>query len=149
MSALVLFIIAAVGALLAVWVVFKPIMDDNRLRGKILNFSEGMKEYYFLLEQGKEETEAALAGLPAQDVLDYDYLPEEQCIRFRKDNVEADYRLRFREAGDKNYLAVSRIAEERDKGNIPYLVNAFFIRNLRARPVEYRQFEALFPEDAD
>ena len=51
MSAPVLFIIAAVGALFAVWIAFKPIMDDNRIRGKILNFSEGMKEYYFLLEQ--------------------------------------------------------------------------------------------------
>ena len=82
-------------------------------------------------------------------MLDYDYLPEEQCIRFRKDNVEADYRLCFLEAGEKTYLAVSRIAEEREKGNIPYLVNAFFIKNLFAKPVEYRKFEALFPEDAD
>lgn len=149
MSAPVLFIIAAVGALFAVWIVFKPIMDDNRVRGRILNFSEGMKDYFFLLETGKAETEAALAGELPQAVLDYSYLPEEQRIRFRKDDVEADYRLRFHEAGEKSYLAVSRIAEEREKGNIPYLVNAFFIKNLRARPVEYRQFEALFPEESE
>ena len=43
-------------------------------------------------------------------------------------------------------LRVSRAAEEREKGNIPYLVNAFFIRDLHAKPVDCRQFEALFPK---
>ncbi len=149
MNAITLFIIAAVGALLAVWIVMKPILDDNRVRGKVLNFSEGMKDYYFLLENGKEETEEELAGPIEQPALDYSFLPEEQLIRFCRDGVEADYRLRFLEAEGKHYLAVSRIAEEREKGNIPYLVNAFFIKNLRARPVEYQKFEGLFPKDGD
>ena len=63
--------------------------------------------------------------------------------------MEADYRLHFCENEGKSYLRVSRIAEEREKGNIPYLVNAFFIRDLHAKPVDCRQFEALFPADGD
>lgn len=148
METLILFILAFIGILMAVLSAVKPILDDSRIRGKILNFSEGMKEYFFLLEQGKEETEEALAGPLEQSVLAYTYLPEEETIRFRRDNVEADYRLRFCEDGGKNYLSVSRVAEEREKGNIPYLVNAFFIKNLRAKPVEYRKFQAMF-EDED
>ena len=53
MNSITLFIIAAVGALFTVWIVMKPILDDNRVRGKVLNFSEGMKDYYFLLEIGR------------------------------------------------------------------------------------------------
>ena len=147
MSGITLFIIAAVGALFTLWIVMKPILDDNRVRGKVLNFSEGMKDYFFQTETGKEETEEALAGPLEQAAVEYTYLPEEQLIRFRKDNVEADYRLHFYEAGGKYYLAVSRVAEEREKGNIPYLVNAFFIKNLGAKPVEYQKFESLFPKD--
>ena len=147
MPSYMLFILAAVGALFAFWLVMKPILDDNRVRGKVLNFSEGMKEYYFLLEQGKEETEAALTGQQMQTALEYSFSPEEESIRFRKDSEEADYRLRFCEDGGKNYLSVSRVAEEREKGNIPYLVNAFFIKGLNAAPVDCRAFRSLFPAD--
>ena len=145
MPSYMLFILAAVGALFAFWVVMKPILDDNRVRGKVLNFNEGMKEYYFLLEQGKEETEAALAGQQVQSALEYSFAPEEETVRFRKDSVEADYRLRFYEDQGKHYLCVSRVAAEREKGNIPYLVNAFFIKGLNASPVDCRAFRSLFP----
>ena len=62
MPSYMLFILAAVGALFAFCIAMKPMIDDNRVRGKVLNFSEGMKEYYLLLEQDREKTEAALAG---------------------------------------------------------------------------------------
>ena len=146
MKTTILFIIAALGALMAFWAVMKPIMDDNKIRGKVLNFSEGMRDYYFMLDGGRAQTEEALSGTLPQAAVDYSFLSEEESIRFRKDNVEADYRLHFCENEGKSYLRVSRIAEEREKGNIPYLVNAFFIKNLRAKPVDYRKFEALFPE---
>ena len=145
MSGITLFIIAAVGALFTLWIVMKPILDDNRIRGKVLNFSEGMKDYFFQTETGKEETEEALAGPLEQAAVEYTYLPEEQLLRFRKDNVEADYRLRFYEDQGKHYLCVSRVAAEREKGNIPYLVNAFFIKGLNASPVDCRAFRSLFP----
>ena len=145
-----LFVLAGIGALFAVWAIMKPILDDNKIRGKVLNFSEGMKDYYFLPEAGEAETLAALAELPEQKVLDYSFSPETATITFRKDNVAADYRLSFPTAEGKTGLRVSRVAEEREQGNIPYLVNAFFIKNLRAKPMDYRRFEAMFSaEEAD
>jgi hypothetical protein len=139
-----IFALAGIGALLAFWAVMKPILDDNKVRGKVLNFSEGMKDYYFLPEAGEAETLAALAALPEQQVVDFSFCPETATITFRRDNVEADYRLSFPTAEGKTGLRVSRVAEEREPGNIPYLVNAFFIKNLRAKPVDYRRFEAMF-----
>ena len=145
METTILVIIAVVGALMAFWAVMKPIMDDNKIRNKVLNFSEGMRN---LLEGSEEELLAALAGPMEQNVLDYSFQPESGSIRFRRESVEADYRLDFRSAEGKTYLRASRMAEEREKGNIPYLVNAFFIKNFRAKPVDYRQFLALFPEES-
>ena len=139
MPSYMLFILAAVGALFAFCIAMKPMIDENRVRGKVLNFSEGMKEYYLLLEQDREKTEAALAGQQVQSALEYRFLPEEETLRFSREGTEADYRLRFYEDDEgKHYLCVSRVAEEREKGNIPYLVNAFFIKGLNASPVDCR-----------
>lgn len=146
METTIIVIIAIIGALMAFWATVKPIMDDQRIRKKVLNFDEGMRNYYFLLESGEEQTMAALAGLPEQKVVDYS-LPEAHVVRFEKEGVEADYRLRFCAAGDKTCLCVSRVAAEREQGNIPYLVNAFFIMNLRAQPVDYRKGQNLFPDE--
>ena len=141
--------LAVCGVVMAMFAIMKPIMDDEKVRGTVLNFSEGMRDYYFLLAGSRAQTEEALAGPMEGTSVAYSYLPEEESVRFRKENVEADYRLRFFESEGKTYLRVSRVAEEREKGNIPYLINAFFIRDLHARPVDCRQFEALFPEDGD
>ncbi len=149
MDTTIIVIIAAAGALMAFWAVMKPIMDDNKIRNKVLNFSEGMKNYYFLLEGSEEELTAALAGQPEQKVLDYSFQPESGTIRFRRESVEADYRLSFYTSEGKSYLRAARVAEEREKGNIPYLVNAFFIKNFRAKPIDFRKFEALFPEERE
>lgn len=149
METTILVILAIVGVVIAMLSVMKPIMDDEKVRGKVLNFSEGMRDYYFLLSGSRAQTEEALAGPMEGTAVAYSYLPEEESVRFRKENVEADYRLRFFESGGKTYLRVSRVAEEREKGNIPYLVNAFFIKDLQAKPVDCRQFEALFPENGD
>ena len=140
--------LAVCGVVMAMFAIMKPIMDDEKVRGKVLNFSEGMRDYYFLLAGSRAQTEEALAAPMEGTSVAYSYLPEES-VRFRKENVEADYRLRFFESEGKTYLRVSRVAEEREKGNIPYLVNAFFIRDLHAKPVDCRQFEALFPADGD
>ena len=141
--------LAVCGVVMAMFAIMKPIMDDEKVRGKVLNFSEGMRDYYFLLAGSRAQTEEALAAPMEGTSVAYSYLPEEESVRFRKENVEADYRLRFFESEGKTYLRVSRVAEEREKGNIPYLVNAFFIRDLHARPMDCRQFEALFPADGD
>ena len=146
METTILVVLAVVGVVMAMREIMNPLMGGERVRAKGLNVSEGMRDYYFLLAGTRAQTEEALAGPLDQTVLDYTYLPEEESVRFRKESVEADYRLRFFEAEGKTYLRVSRAAEEREKGNIPYLVNAFFIKNLRAKPVDCRQFEAMFPE---
>ena len=139
--------IAIVGVLLAVWATLKPIMDDNKVRGKVLNFDEGMKNYYFLLPESGERLLDALRAQPEQKTLDYSLLPQEERIRFRLNGVEAEYRLRFAERDGKSVLQLSRTAAEREKGSIPYLVNAFFIRNFEAKPLPYQQAETLFEEE--
>ena len=149
METTILVVLAVIGVVMAMLAIMKPIMDDEKVRGKVLNFSEGMRDYYFLLSGSRAQTEEALAGPMEETSVAYSFLPEEEIVRFRKENVEADYRLRFFESEGKTYLRVSRIAEEREKGNIPYLVNAFFIKDLHAKPVDCRQFEALFPKDGE
>ena len=149
MSTLILIIIAVVGVAMAMWSVMKPIMDDEKVRKKVLNFSNGMRDYYYQLADDRMQLEEALAGSTEQTAVEYSFLPEEELLRFRRSGVEADYRLRFREHDGKDYLCVTRVAEAREKGDIPYLINAFFIGNFGAKPVDYRQFQALFPEDGE
>ncbi len=144
-----LVIAAIVGVVIAMLAVMKPIMDDYQIRKKVLNFDEGMRCYYFLLPGTEEELLSALPALPEQKVVEYSYPAGEGVIRFRRENVEADYLLRFYTDAGRTYLCVSRAAEEREPGNIPYLINAFFIKNLRAEPVDFRKFMSLFPDDEE
>ena len=149
METTLLVIAAIVGVVIAMLAVMKPIMDDYQIRKKVLNFDEGMRTYYFVLPGTEAELLSALSSLPEQKVVEYSYPAGEGIIRFRRENVEADYRLRFYTDAGKTYLSVRREAEEREQGNIPYLVNAFFIKNLRAEPVDFRKFQSLFPEDEE
>ena len=141
-----LFGLCGVGALIAFWAVMKPFIDDNKVRGKVLNFDEGMKNYFFRLSGDAEALSAALEAQPEQDTLAYAYDAQRQEIVFRLGAVEAVYRLAFFETAGQHFLRVSRAAAEREQGNIPYLVNAFFIKHFGAKALDYRQFAELFPE---
>ncbi len=147
MKAWMLFVLAGVGALLAFWSTMKPMIDDNRIRNKVLNFDQGMKNYYFLPAFGKEETLAALAGPQALKNAQLRFCPEDETLVLSREGAEAGFRLRFAtdELG-RLCLRVSRAAEERAPGTIPYLVNALFIKNLGAKPIDYRKGEEFFEE---
>ena len=146
METLILVILAVIGLLLGFWAAMKPILDDSRIRGKVLNFDQGMKNYYFLLPGSAEQTREALHTPPEPKALDYS-LPEEDLIRFFRDGVTADYRLRFAEREGRSYLRLGRVAQEREKGNIPYLINALLVRNIGAKVVDYRTAESIFAEE--
>ena len=145
METTILVILAVIGIVMAMLSVMKPIMEDNKVRGKVLNFDEGMRHYYFKIAGD----EAALRrGLASEEPKPMAYrFDGADLITFLKENAEADYRLRFCEKEGQSWLSVSRVAEERERGNIPWLVNAFFIKGLGAKPVDYRQAQALFPEE--
>lgn len=146
METLFLILIALVGAAAAFLASVKPIIDDSRIRGKILNFDEGMRHYFFLLPGDAEQLLAALRAQPEQETLAYS-LPQEDLIRFAYNGVEADYRIRFAEKDGKTVLCFGRVAEEREKGNLPYRINAFLIKQFGAKPLDYRSCAALFDEE--
>ncbi len=146
MDTAILLGLALLGAVIALWVSLKPMMDDVRIRKRVLNFDEGMKNYYFLPAQGEEETLAALADPPALKGTELSFRPEERVIVLAREGVEAAYRLQFGTDEGKTCLRVSRVAEEREQGTIPYLINALFIRELGAKPIDYRKGEIFFEE---
>lgn len=148
METLIMLILAAIGALLALVYSLKPFIDDNRVRGKVLNFDEGMRHYFFRLPNGAEALRAALEQQQAAP-LDYRYDASSGTVTFARENVEAAYRLDFYEHAGQSGLRVGRVAEEREKGPLPYLVNAFFITGFGAKPVDFRKFPAMFPEDGE
>lgn len=148
METTLLVVAAVIGILIAFWATMKPILNDNRVRGKVLNFDQGMKHYYYLLPGSAGELMEALRTPPGQNPLAYSLQPEEQ-IRFSDTEVQADYRLRFAEREGKSYLQLGRVAAEREKGNIPYLINALMIKGFGARAVDYREAEGLFAEEEE
>ena len=139
---------AVIGILIAFWATMKPILDDNKVRGKVLNFDEGMKHYYYLLPGSAERLLEALRTPPETKALDYRLLSDEQ-IRFSREGVEADYRLRFAEGENGVFLQLGRIAAERENGNIPYLINALLIRGFGAKPADYRRAAPLFDKEEE
>lgn len=148
METTILIVLAVVGILIAFWATMKPILDDNRVRGKVLNFDEGMKHYYFLLPGGAERLLDELRTPTETKPLDCRLLSDE-LIRFSKENVEADYRLRFAEGESGVCLQIGRVAAEREKGNIPYLINTLLIRGFGAKPVDYRRVAPLFDKEEE
>ncbi len=146
METLILVIFAVIGLLLAFWATMKPIMDDSRIRGKVLNFDQGMKNYYFRLPGSEEQLREALRTPPETKPLDYS-LPTADQIRFFAGGTEADYRLCFAEAESGTWLRLSRVAAEREKGNIPYLINLLLIGSFGAKAVDYREAESIFTEE--
>lgn len=147
MDTTILVVLAVVGLLLACWSVMKPIFDDNKVRGKVLNFDEGMKHYFFRFTGSADALRTALSeGREAP--LSYEYDPEQERILFRLNGTEAAYALRFYENEGLCGLIVGREADEREKGNIPWLINAFFVRGFAGVPVDYRVFDELFPADS-
>ena len=62
METTILVVLTVAGVVMAMLAIMKPIMDDEKVRGKVLNFSEGMRDYYFLLAGTRAQTEEALAG---------------------------------------------------------------------------------------
>ena len=138
--------VAVVGILIAFWASMKPILNDNKVRGKVLNFDQGMKHFYFQLPGSDGELMEALRTPPEQKLLAYSLQQEDQ-IRFSAAEEQADYRLRFAEQEGKCYLQLGRVAEERENGNIPYLINELMIKGFGARAVDYRKVEALFTEE--
>ncbi len=145
METTILVILAVIGIVMAMLSVMKPIMEDNKIRGKVLNFDEGMRHYYFKLASDEAALRRSLASdEPKPLACRFDGT---DLITFQKENVEAVYRLRFCEKEGQSWLSVSRVAEEREQGSIPYLVNAFFIKGFAAKPVDYRQAQAMFPEE--
>ena len=122
-------------------------MDDMKIRQRVLNFDEGMKNYYFLPAQGEEELLAALAEPPALKGTALSFRAEERELVLSREGVEAAYRLGFGTDEGRTCLRVSRVAEEREQGTIPYLINALFIRELGAKPIDYRKGEEFFEDD--
>lgn len=136
----VLFAAAAAGAL---FIIFKPIITDKKIRKGIRNSDSLMQHYSFLLYCTQSEAIEQLSYGNVNDILAYSFDKKSLTIVFERFSTSITCRLSFYNVGGKSYLKVSRMNFLHSRSNIPFLLNRFFIEKIAAEPIDYSAFEEI------
>ena len=126
----------------ALFVIFKPIMEDKKARNKIRNSDPLTRHYCFVLDCDQAEVINQLSVPSAQDALEYTFDADCGTISFLYLGASIEYQLSFYVVENKTYLKVSRVKFLHSRSNVPLKVNRFFIEKISAVPVDYTFFES-------
>ncbi len=138
---IVLFILAIP---LALFLIFKPVMEDKKVRNNVMNFDSLMQHYCFVLNCNQSEAIKQLAVRNVKDTLEYTFDADCLTIVFSHLGVSIEHQLSFCKVENRTYLKVSRVKFLHSRSNIPLMINRFFIEKIGAIPVDYACFESSF-----
>ncbi len=127
---------------LAVFLIFKPVMADKKVRNNVTNSDSRTRHYCFALHCNQTEMLEKLSIPNIYDALKYTLDKENLTIVFEEFGTSIEHKLTFYVVENKTYLKVSRVGSSRGKSNIPLMINRFFIEKIGAVPVDYSYFEA-------
>ncbi|MBE7064345.1 MAG: hypothetical protein E7384_00800 [Ruminococcaceae bacterium] len=141
-----LFIIIATP--IALFAIFKPTIDDAKIRNNISNSDIFMQHYCFLLERNQSDTIDQLKHDKKNNTntLKYTFDANSLIITFYGLNASIKHQLTFYDIDNKTYLKVSRIHFTHQRSTIPLLINRFFIKEIGATPIDYNSFESMVCE---
>lgn len=136
---IVLFILAIP---LALFMIFKPVMEDRKVRNGVKNSDPLTQHYCFVLPCDQSEAINQLSIHNVKDSLEYTFDADCLTIIFSHLGASIEYQLSFYTVESKTYLKVSRAKFLHSRSNIPLMINRFFIDKIEATPVEYAYFES-------
>ncbi len=127
---------------LALFLIFKPIMEDKKVRNNVMNSDPLMQHYCFVLNCNQSEVIKQLAIRNVKDILEYTFDADSLTIVFSHLGTSIEHQLSFCVVENRTYLKVSRVKFMHSRSNIPLMINRFFIEKIGAVPVDYAYFES-------
>lgn len=127
---------------LALFLIFKPVMEDKKVRNNVTNSDPLTQHYCFVLDCDQSKAINQLSIHNARDTLKYTLDTDCLTIVFSRLGESIDHQLSFYVVENKTYLKVSRIKFMHSRSNIPLMINRFFIEKIGALPVDYTYFES-------
>lgn len=127
---------------LLLFIIFKPAIQDARVRNNVSNSDPFTRHYCYILHSTQDETVNKLSIHNITDTLEYTFDADCLTITFSHQGASIKHQLSFYTVENETYLKVSRIKFMHSKSNIPLMINQFFVKKLDAKPVDYNYFEA-------
>ena len=143
MEYFVLAVLFVAAIIVALFLIFKPVIEDKKVRKNVGNSDRITQHYCFLLHCTENETIECLSAHNVNDVLEYTFDTEALPICFNRNSTTIEHKLSFYHIENLTYLKVSRVKLMHDKSNIPIMINRFFIEKLAAEPIDYAAFEKI------
>ena len=135
----VLFVVLAVVVL---YTVISNYKKHYSVTGNVVNYDYGMKTFVFKVPHAKEEIIELLKIKNVNDDLEYVFNPEDLHITFSKiGHVDIEYRLLIEEHENYCVLHVENSRKRYSGGQIPILVNPFFVKKLNAEVAPFSKAE--------
>ena len=141
MEAIIFGIIFIIVIIIALFVIFKPVIKDKKARKNVKNFDFFTQHYSFLLNCSQNEAIQRLSTKNTNDILEYSFDNKMLTICFSPLKANIEYQLSFYCIKNTTYLRVSRVKFLYERSNIPYMINSFFIEKIDAKPIDYTTFE--------
>ena len=127
---------------LALFLIFKPVMADKKVRNNVTNSDSHTRHYCFALDCNQSEALDKLSIRNIYDTLKHTLDKENLTIVFEDFGTTIEHKLAFYVVENKTYLKVTRVRSSHGKSNIPLMTNKFFIEKIGAVPVDYSYFES-------
>ena len=125
---------------LALFLIFKPVIADKKVRNNVTNSDPLTQHYCFVLNCEQNEALDKLSIRNVNDTLEYTFDRNRSIIVFSHLGASIEHQLSFYIAENKTYLKVSRVKFMHSRSNIPLMINRFFIEKIGAVPVDYSYF---------
>ena len=127
---------------LMLFLIFKPIMEDKKVRNNVMNSDPLTQHYCFVLNCNQSEVIKQLAIRNVKDTLEYTFDANSLTIVFSHLGASIEHQLSFCVVENRTYLKVSRVKFMHSRSNIPLMINRFFMEKIGAVPVDYAYFES-------
>ncbi len=124
----------------ALYIVLKPMFRQDKLLSGVVNYDTFMRKFVFRVELTKEEFYAQLKIHNISDLLEYYLSDDYSVITFTRYNSKFPYKILIDEVNESIILRVEQIPKIMDRGNVPYLINEFFIKKFNATPLEFEKY---------
>lgn len=128
---------------LILFVIFKLLSDDKKIRNNVTNTDSLMRHYCFALTINQPDTVSQLSIHNVKDTLEYTFDVNHLTIVFLHLGASIEHHLSFYVFENKTYLKVSRVKFIHERSNIPLMINKFFVEKIGAVPVDYSYFESI------
>ena len=124
----------------ALFLIFKPVMEDRKVRNNVTNTDSLTQHYCFVLDCDQIKALDKLSTHNVNDTLEYTLDTNRLVIVFSHLGASIEHQLFFYVVENKTYLKVSRVKFMHSRSNIPLMINRFFIEKIGAVPVDYSYF---------